>query len=91
MKDNQHFITKAHLDKFVHPTSKDNVLYPYVKEGVGPRSIEGHEVFLGSADQFYVQDDSGVTTNKLDEARKRVRISTSRAAVHRAALLEVHQ
>ena len=67
MNDNQHYVSKAHLDKFVHPTSQQNVLYPYAK-GKGACATGTKQ--LASADRFYLQQESGQSTNKLDEARK---------------------
>jgi Protein of unknown function (DUF4238) len=69
MNDNQHFITKAHLDKFVHPTSPQKVLYPYTKRRGAQRKARGTKR-LASADHFYRQIESGQPTNMLDEARK---------------------
>lgn len=68
MSDNQHYVTKAHLDKFVHPTSGQNILYPYERE-LGGRKPTGTKK-LGSAEKFYIQIDNGLPTNKLDESRK---------------------
>ena len=68
MKDNQHYVSKAHLDKFVHPNSQQNALYPYAK-GRGALRPTGTKQ-LASADRFYVQQESGQLTNKLDESRK---------------------
>jgi hypothetical protein len=68
MKDNQHFVSKAYLDKFVHPTSRQNVLHPYAK-GHGALRPTGTR-HLASDDHFYHQVDAGELTNKLDEARK---------------------
>lgn len=65
--DNQHYISKAHLDKFIHPSSPQKVLYPYTK-GRGPQPAKGTKR-LASADHFYRQIDAGQPTNKLDEAR----------------------
>lgn len=67
-RDNQHYISKAYLDKFIHPTSIQKVLYPYTKGG-GPQAPRGTKR-LASADHFYRQIDAGKLTNKLDEARK---------------------
>lgn len=67
-RDNQHYISKAYLDKFVHPTSGQKVLFPYAK-GFGPLSPKGTKR-LAAADHFYRQIDEGELTNKLDEARK---------------------
>lgn len=67
-RDNQHYISKAYLDKFIHPASSQKVLYPYAK-GSGPQSPRGTKR-LASADHFYRQIDAGKLTNKLDEARK---------------------
>lgn len=66
--DNQHYISRAYLDKFVHPSSSQKVLFPYAK-GFGPLSPKGTKR-LASADHFYRQIDEGKLTNKLDEARK---------------------
>ena len=68
MRDNQHYVSKAHLDKFVYPTSQQKVLYPYAK-GKGALCPTGTRQ-LASADRFYLQQESGDLTNKLDEARK---------------------
>jgi hypothetical protein len=69
MNDNQHFVSKAHLDKFVHPTSPQNVVYPYAK-GTGAQRPRGTK-HLASADHFYIQQEDGEPTNKLDENRKK--------------------
>ncbi len=69
-RDNQHYISKAHLDKFIHPSSEQKVLYPYTK-GCGPQPAKGTKC-LASADHFYRQIDAGELTNKLDEARKQI-------------------
>lgn len=65
---NQHYITKAYLDKFVHPSSGQEILYPYRKGGnpCKPRGIKS----LGSAANFYRQRENGILHDKLDEARK---------------------
>jgi hypothetical protein len=69
VKDNQHYVSKAYLDKFVHPTSKDKQLYPYLKDRGGKNPTGTRR--LASADHFYVQHENGTTTNKLDEARQK--------------------
>src|SRR6266849_7691399 len=69
MRDNQHYISKAYLDKFVHPASQQNVLYPYTK-GNGAQRPTGTKN-LASADHFYLQQVAGELTNRLDEARKK--------------------
>lgn len=65
---NQHYITKAYLDRFVHPDSKQEVLFPYRKGGNAckPRGTKR----LGSAANFYRQRENGVLHDRLDEARK---------------------
>jgi hypothetical protein len=68
MNDNQHYVSKAHLDKFIHPNSKQNVLYPY-RKGSGSLRATGTK-HLASADHFYLQQESGQQTNRLDESRK---------------------
>lgn len=68
MKDNQHYITKAYLDKFTHPESKHNVLYPYSRTQ-GSRKPTGTRN-LGSAERFYEIYDGNGPINKLDEERK---------------------
>ena len=64
---NQHYITKAYLDRFVHPASGQNVLYPYRKGGdlCKPRGTKR----LASATNFFRQREYGTLTDKLDEAR----------------------
>ena len=57
------------MDKFVHPASKQHVLYPYAK-GKGAQRPTGTRR-LASADHFYLQQESGTLSNKLDEARKK--------------------
>jgi len=66
---NQHYITKAHLDKFVHPESMQPVLYPYRKGGAPCRPTGTKR--LGSAINFYRQIANGSLTDALDEARKK--------------------
>jgi hypothetical protein len=66
---NQHYITKAHLDKFVHPESTQTVLYPY-RKGSAPCKPTGTKR-LGSALNFYRQIANGSRTDALDEARKK--------------------
>src|SRR5581483_10224476 len=65
---NQHYITKAYLDRFIHPDSTQAVLYPYRKGGNSckPRGTKK----LGSAINFYRQRENGVLNDNLDEARK---------------------
>jgi hypothetical protein len=65
---NQHYITKAHLDKFVHSSSAQEVLYPYRKGG-NPCKPRGTKK-LGSATNFYRQRVDGELSDQLDEARK---------------------
>jgi hypothetical protein len=67
-QDNQHYISKSYLDKFVHPASSQKVLYPYAK-GAGAMSAKGPKN-LASENHFYRQIESGEITNRLDEARK---------------------
>ncbi len=65
--DNQHYTPKAHLDKFIHPSSAENVLYPYAKGGHScrPRGTKK----LASYESFYVQTvGDGLTDNSLDES-----------------------
>ena len=57
-----------HLDKFIHPNSEQNVLYPY-RKGSGSLRPTGTK-HLASADHFYLQQESGQVTNRLDESRK---------------------
>jgi hypothetical protein len=69
LKDtNQHYITKAYLDRFIHPSSNQAVLYPYRKGG-GPQKPRGTKR-LGSAANFYRQWENDALNDNLDEARK---------------------
>jgi hypothetical protein len=68
MSDNQHYITKAYLDKFVHANSSQKILFPYDKD-LGSLGGKGTKR-LGSAEDFYVQKAGESLTNKLDETRK---------------------
>ncbi len=70
MNDNQHYITKAHLDKFIHPTSGQNILHPYVRTQ-GIHKAKGTKR-LACADSFFHQRDGAEMNNKLDEARKQI-------------------
>lgn len=64
-----HYVMKAHLDKFVHPTSDNRRLYPYrrgvgllpwKRDGFGPKG-------LGWATDFYSQvREGGSVSNDLD-------------------------
>ncbi len=65
---NQHYITKAYLDKFIHPKAGQAVLFPYRKGGRAcrPRGTKK----LGSAANFYRQRENGRLHDGLDEARK---------------------
>jgi hypothetical protein len=65
---NQHYITKAYLDKFVHPRSPQKVLYPYRKGG--KHSKPSGTKRLGSAQNFYRQKENGQPNDNLDNARK---------------------
>jgi hypothetical protein len=65
---NQHYVTRAHLEKFVRPRSSQAILYPYRKGG-GPLRPTGTRQ-LGSATNFYRQIANGVLSDQLDEARK---------------------
>jgi len=64
----QHFITKAHLDKFIHPDVGHAVLFPYRKGG-DPCKARGTRR-LGGAINFYRQRENGAFHDNLDEARK---------------------
>lgn len=66
---NQHYITKAYLDKFIHPDAGQAVLFPY-RRGRGACKPRGTKR-LGSAINFYRQRENGALNDKLDEARKR--------------------
>src|SRR5579871_4218903 len=68
MSDNQHYVTRAYLEKFIRPDSVQRVLYPYQKS-IGATAAKGTK-HLASADCFYVQNVSGELSNRLDEARK---------------------
>lgn len=70
MSDNQHYITKAYLDRFVHSTSGQRVLYPYSR-AQGIRKAKGTKR-LGCADSFFLQKDGSEVNNKVDEARKTI-------------------
>jgi hypothetical protein len=65
---NQHYVTRAHLEKFVHPTSGQAVLFPY-RKGRGLLRPTGTRR-LGSAMNFYRQVVNGTLSDQLDEARK---------------------
>ncbi len=67
---NDHYITKAYLDKFVHPGSKDKVLFPYARGDRIPKAAGKGTKKLGSAESFYAQKENGEWHNKLDDARK---------------------
>jgi Protein of unknown function (DUF4238) len=70
LKDsNQHYITRAYLDKFIHPESAQPVLFPYRKGGGPPCKPTGTRQ-IGSAINFYRQRVNGTLTDALDEARK---------------------
>lgn len=69
MKDtSEHYITKAYLDKFVHPKAGQAILFPYRKGG-NPCKPRGTKK-LGCAINFYRQRENGELNDKLDEARK---------------------
>lgn len=69
LKDtSQHYITRAYLDKFIHPISTEAVLYPYRKGG-NPCKARGTKK-LGCYTNFYRQLENGELNDKLDEARK---------------------
>jgi hypothetical protein len=64
MKD--HYVMKSHLDKFIHPTSKERVLYPY-RKGMGQLHPKGPR-HLGCAEGFYNQVlEDGAESTRLDE------------------------
>lgn len=65
---NQHYITRAYLDKFIHPSSDQKVLYPYERRR-GACDAKGVKR-LGSHKNFFRQNDNGEITDKLDEARE---------------------
>lgn len=64
---NQHYITRAYLDKFIHPSLNQKVLYPY-ERGRGACDPKGVKR-LGSHKNFFRQIDQGEITDKLDRAR----------------------
>ena len=66
---NQHYITRAYLDKFIHSESGQPVLFPYRKGGGHPCKPTGTRQ-IGSAINFYRQRVNGSLTDALDEARK---------------------
>lgn len=68
MSDNQHYITKAYLDRFVHSASGQRILYPYAR-AQGVRKAKGTKR-LGCAESFFLQKDGNEVNNKVDEARK---------------------
>jgi hypothetical protein len=68
MSDNQHYVTRAYLDKFIHPATGQNVLFPYARSQGGRRATGTRQ--LASADNFYARMDGSGTTNELDESRK---------------------
>jgi hypothetical protein len=68
MSDNQHYVTKAHLDKFVHPNTGQNVLFPF-ERGIGRRKATGTKQ-LASANHFYAERDGEVLVNRIDVIRK---------------------
>lgn len=66
---NEHYISKAYLDNFVHPSSEHAVLYPYGRERGAYRPSGTKR--LGSAINFYRQKTAAGFDDRLDEARKR--------------------
>lgn len=66
---NQHYITRAYLDKFIHPEAGQAVLFPY-RRGRGACKAKGTRR-LGSAINFYRQRENESLHDNLDEARKR--------------------
>lgn len=73
---NDHYVTKAYLDRFIHPQSivaGNQVLFPYAKGGAvcRPRGTKN----LGSAEHFYTQKlADGRVDTALDEALQKAEL-----------------
>jgi hypothetical protein len=66
---NDHYVMVAHLNKFIHPESKQRVLHPFRKgrNELGPKGPK----HLGCAEGFYSQVlEDGTVTNRLDTGLK---------------------
>ena len=67
---NQHYVTRAFLAKFIHPTSKQAVLYPYAvnekkQKAKGPAK-------LACEKNFYKQEINGEWCNCLEKDREKL-------------------